>query len=43
MLPDSPCAIGDISTITKVSYTNVTVTDVTEGTSVAIGNFSASF
>jgi hypothetical protein len=43
MLPDSPCAIGDTSTITKVSYTNVTVTDVTEGTSVAIGNFSASF
>jgi hypothetical protein len=43
MLPESPCGIGQTSKITKTSYTNVTVTDITDGTSVALGNYSASF
>lgn len=43
MLPDSPCAIGQTSKITKASYSNVTVTDITDGISVVLGNYSASF
>jgi hypothetical protein len=43
MRPSSPCAIGDTSKLTNVSYTNVTVTDVTDGASVALGDYSASF
>jgi hypothetical protein len=43
MLPESPCGIGQTSKISKASYTNLTVTDVTDGISVAPGNYSASF
>src|SRR5579863_405971 len=28
MVPSSPCAVGQTSTLTQASYTNVTVTDV---------------
>jgi hypothetical protein len=43
MRPSSPCATGDTSKLMNVSYTNVTVTDVTDGASVALGDYSASF
>jgi hypothetical protein len=43
MVPESPCDIGQTSKMTQASYSNVTVTDITDGVSIALGDYAASF
>jgi len=43
MVPESPCGTGQTSKMTQASYSDVIVTDITDGVSVTLGNYAASF